>query len=1119
MGKLEVGFVSLVALACLAFGQARASEPYQLSAVGGPRPNLEGRIDGGLRYRPEGQDFVIRNGSEFFNRSLYGSGTAFRVDGGDRPEFSLYLPGRGGNIRLGIKTARGTIWLKDAKEVEARYRPGELLYVIQDPTLGPKARLYLEVVAYAEVEGAALKVRGENMPAGVQLVLAFGGGNGVRGARDGDIGTERVPISEYFQFKPEYAAQDTYEVTPSGFVVQGKAWRTNVVSSTPVKTILADAELWGDPAGLLNAPGRGAVKIPVATMAFSGAPIILSAQISNTGAAQELDVYRAVTTGGTKDGTPQTRAKDQVFAPGDLASRFEAARQHFSALRNRVRVETPDPYLNAAVGALNVAADATWDEPQQAIMHGAIAWRAKLLGWRGPYSLDALGWHDRARRNIEAWTGRQNTQAIPEALPPADEDANLSRNETGLHSNGDLSNSHYDMNVGFIDVMIRHILWTGDLEFARANWPVIVRHLDWQKRLFRREFGPEKLPLYEAYASIWASDNMQYNGGGVSYQSAYNVYHNRMAARIAALIGEDPKPYLDESDKISKAMRQLLWMDGAGAFAEYKDLLGDQAVHPSYGLWSFYHTLDSEVPTPLEAARMSADLPRHLRAIPIRGKNVPADRAYKMYPSSRWKPYLWSLNNVVMSENLHTALALWQAGDMEEAYNVTLGSVLASMYMGITPGNVGTLNFLDVYRRESMRDFADGSGVLSRAVVEGLFGIQPDALSRRLTVKPGFPKGWSHARLDHPNAGLDYRYERQREVWTLSQPAEQFNTFSLIVPARQERLLKVLVNGAPAKWTALESVGTPQLRVEGAFAKRATVTLIWSGGAIDPARAEVGRAKDPFFQAKRQGQFSWLAAKPGPAAVHAMCELQAPNWVSDLKRVTEPVDLTGLFNDRLTNIFRKGKYLEPRSPYVSLAMPSQGIGAWAGYLNANPKVDDAALRRTGDVSLPGGLKFQTPTGTADNVIFTSRWRNYPREVVVPLGGSAKRAFLLMAGTTNPMQSDFTNGEVVVRYTDGTERKLELRNPETWWPIERDYFIDDYQFRLCGEAPVRFDLKTGRIMVPGPASKGRRDRESIDGGSANVLDLGLDPEKTLASLTVRSTANEVIIGLLALSLER
>ena len=75
-----------------------------------------------------------------------------------------------------------------------------------------------------------------------------------------------------------------------------------------------------------------------------------------------------------------------------------------------------------------------------------------------------------------------------------------------LHSNGDLSNNHYDMNMVFMDMLLRHLMWTGDLEFAKEVWPALQRHLAWEHRLFRRMYTSatsKELPLYEAYAAIW----------------------------------------------------------------------------------------------------------------------------------------------------------------------------------------------------------------------------------------------------------------------------------------------------------------------------------------------------------------------------------------------------------------------------------------------------------------------------------------------------------------------------------------------------------------------------------------------------------------------------------------
>jgi len=42
------------------------------------------------------------------------------------------------------------------------------------------------------------------------------------------------------------------------------------------------------------------------------------------------------------------------------------------------------------------------------------------------------------------------------------------------------------MNLVYMDATFRHLLWTGDLEWARSIWPVIERRLAWERRLFRR---------------------------------------------------------------------------------------------------------------------------------------------------------------------------------------------------------------------------------------------------------------------------------------------------------------------------------------------------------------------------------------------------------------------------------------------------------------------------------------------------------------------------------------------------------------------------------------------------------------------------------------------------------
>ncbi|HYD84488.1 MAG TPA: DUF4450 domain-containing protein, partial [Opitutus sp.] len=709
-----------------------------------------------------------------------------------------------------MRTAEGTKWLHDAARITTRYRPGELLYDIHDPLLGAQT-LHVAAVAHFETEGTIVRVQlvaadarrdaNTNVPA-VELVWAYGGVNGQRGKRDGDIGTENVPISQWFQLQPEFCRGNQFTLAPEGFRLHADNIAIAGVTPANASLTLADATHWNDLPTLLASPAGLRPEMPVVVgraALTSGEPLLLSLQrvaidAASSVAADDLDTYRAVTAGNSA--APPRAASPQLASPwsaAELPHAFRAAQRHFRELRTRVTVNTPDPFLNAAVGALNVAADAAWDAPQQAIMHGAIAWRTRLLGWRGPYALDALGWHDRARAHFTYWSGRQNLSPIPEKLPPADENANLARNETGLHSNGDLSNSHYDMNLVAIDALFRHLQWTGDLEFAAKLWPMIERHLAWERRLFRREFGAEKLPLYEAYAAIWASDDLQYHGGGTAHASAYNYYHNTQAARLARLLGHDAAPYEREAELIARGLRAHLWLPERGGFAEFKDLLGLQRVHPSAGVWTFYHLMDSGFPTAQEAWSMARRVDTEIPHLPVRGPGVP-DNLY-VVATTNWMPYTWSINNVVMSEIAHTALGFWQAGRPEDAWKMTKGALTAAMFMGISPGNVGSMSYLDVYRRESQRDFADGSGVLSRALIEGLFGLTPDALAGELHVTPGFPAAWNHAQLRHPDLSLRFTREGDLDHYVITQRFTQPQALRFKVLAHGTRVASVAVNG------------------------------------------------------------------------------------------------------------------------------------------------------------------------------------------------------------------------------------------------------------------------------------------------------------------------------------
>lgn len=223
----------------------------------------------------------------------------------------------------------------------------------------------------------------------------------------------------------------------------------------------------------------------------------------------------------------------------------------------------------------------------------------------------------------------------------------------------------------------------------------------------------------------------------------------------------------------------------------------------------------------------------------------------------------------------------------------------------------------------------------------------------------------------------------------------------------------------------------------------------------------------------------------------------------------------------MTKIFQN-KYLSPRPNATTLQLPWQGIGDWP-HPHESFVVDDSGLRRLAhdrnEIVLPQGIRFKTPgLAGVNNILFTSQWDNYPHEKTIPLSGKASHAWFLMTGSTNPMQSQLTNGVIQIQYTDGTMDSLILRNPETWWPIDQDYYTDGFAFSLKKPRPIRVHLKSGEA-VSGDESKARFNGKKIPGGAATVFDMPLDSNKTLKSLTLKTIANDVVIGLMSITLSR
>lgn len=799
-----------------------------------------------------------------------------------------------------------------------------------------------------------------------------------------------------------------------------------------------------------------------------------------------------------------------------MQQRFDAAEKWRKDLSSTISFTTPDAYLNPIGGAMVMAADGAWDG--KVWEHGAVGWHMPLPGWRAAYMGDFLGMPDRQRIHFNAYAKSQVTDVPVTKGHLMDAGHGLSRGAykwgTPMYSNGYICRNpeknnqfhHYDMNLVYIDELLWHFQFDADTTYMRQMWPVIKSHLAWEKNTW----DPDNDGLYDAYCCIWASDALQYNSGAVTHSSAYNYRGNLLAARIAEIIGEDPKPYRDEANKILNALNARLWLNDEGHWAEYQDFMGLKRVHEDAALWSIYTPIDCGVGTAEQNFWATKYVDRHIPHIPY----LYDGKEYQTISTTDWSPYEWSLNNVAMAEVMHMVLAYYQAGRVEEAYKLLKANILDFMYLGGSPGNFGQLSTMDRAMGEGYRDFSDVTGISSRALIEGLYGITPNALEGEVIIRPGFPAAWDSASIHTPY--LDYSFKRVdgKDIFDIKQ--------------NFKRPLKVVIrqNLGFGKYQDTAFTSDKEQHIELASVKN------------------IAAQEDDVAMDKAETLASVIANR------------SAQEWTdidgvgNDFNEVRSKdckmVNMDAVFNSNVSDIFQPGKYVSPRSPYTTLCVPTQGMGDWCSTKKI-AKINDNKFRSlvkdgvfTATLAEKDGsskaqetaqLGFRSPA-EGKNIAYTSLWDNYPDSISVPLKGKASHAYLLMAGSTNPMQYAIENAVVRVEYTDGTSDELMLTPPVNWCPIEQDFVEDATAFPMPKVRPYRIGLNTG--IVSRHLFKDSKYRETatggdipelklamyaLPGGAATMLDMPLNPKKKLRSLTLRTLSNEVVIGLMGITLQK
>ncbi len=179
--------------------------------------------------------------------------------------------------------------------------------------------------------------------------------------------------------------------------------------------------------------------------------------------------------------------------------------------------------------------------------------------------------------------------------------------------------------------------------------------------------------------------------------------------------------------------------------------------------------------------------------------------------------------------------------------------------------------------------------------------------------------------------------------------------------------------------------------------------------------------------------------------------------------------------------------------------PTVGDQAMLHQLLEQPS-EHRSIMVNGHIETPQGVRFRA-VAADKNIAFTSLWDNWPDEVNMPINRKAEAIWLMVCGSTQPLQGRIANAAIRFVYEDGIEERLELVPPLNYRSLcswgGSDYNPDRDAFALGSNPPMTVSLGVNcRAMVYGWM---------------------LRPGVKLSHIKLETLSQEVVIGLMGVSL--
>lgn len=823
---------------------------------------------------------------------------------------------------------------------------------------------------------------------------------------------------------------------------------------------------------------------------------------------------------------------------------YKASSKDSENFMSRLKINTPDEYLNAAAISSLKAIDGSWSEP--VFLHGCMQWNNRYPGWRTIFGGTMYGWHDRVQKEAAFYIESQIKDS-DKTEPMADEQYILTKEHSNslYYGKGRIAKDQtfYNMQTQLFDQLIEEYRWNNSKEYVNLLRPALELHLEWQENCFDHDGDG----LYESYINTWPTDSQWYNGGGTAEETSY-AYRGHLAAYDMAVAAGDTvsaEHHKKMLNKIKNGFQKLLWIKDKGYSGAYKEQGGYERVHENPWLYSIFLPVDAGLTSEIQNIESM-----YYTEWALQNDKVKEDG--RMVWTSNWVPAVWSVRELWPGDNYHLAYAYMKSGLSQDGWDILKGTMLNMAFNHTVPGNLGG--------KQGGIDFGDCIHPFARTLVSGLFGYMPNYPKGRVVFEPSFPDNWNYASIELPDFKLDFKDSDGVANYNLelAKPAEMIVKIPLVC----SDIKKVLVNGKAVQYELKAIPGKTMLIVKTSKTVKTNVRVEYlktlDVSEIINLESNVNSEKYIEFDDKveaifdPQGVLSFYTLNGNTANIkfsnnsgyHSIIARitvgSVPRYqivrlnLNDKDRIIydekmnmrnvdlntlswKTIDLSSFFNADVRNIYKQ-KYLSPRPNTVSVRIGTDGYSPWTFphwrstapeilFDNVNSMLKDTIL------NTPQGVPFDWNIGGENNISFVSLWDNYPNEIEFPIDKKGKAVCFLICGSTNMMQCDISNAELNILYEDGYTDVIELIPPVNYWnlcPIQPKPAAAGQISRAYYDSEIdRFSMPE---IFPKTVSLGKNC-------TAMVLPRKLRDGVKINKIIFKCKSQEVVVGLMGISISK